>query len=261
MSSDRETTDILRLLAAQVPLSLWRFTLELRRSTTTWSHLLMAETQLVPTSSRSTRSSEESNWLPESSPPSPTSPKSSSSAPRSTDKELSISSDNTPDALLPPHPDGSQEPLPISWPRNSKSPDSSLSPTPNPTTKQSLKPHTSTSPPLLSATLTLLLSSWMLLFHAVTGHQRLLLLSSGCLQEKSRFSGELSRLTRNGRNLLISSLPEISNSSESSKNKLERKRKKLERNRLPRMRIRKLPPRTFLQNNGDLYPFIHSFII
>ena len=145
----------------------------------------MAETMPETTSSKSTKSTEESNSPPESSPPSLHSQKSSLSALKNTDKEQSISSVNIPEPPPQHLQDGFPEHLLTKSPKSSKNPDFWSLPIPRVIIKLSYKPHTSISPPLLSATLTLPSNSSILSSPATTESPKLLQLSSGCWQEKS----------------------------------------------------------------------------
>jgi len=206
MSSDRQSTDILRLLAANVPPPSFRSISAPKKSTTTWNRSLMAETMLATTSSKLMKSSEESNSQPESSPLSLPSQKSSLFALNSMDKEQSTNLDNIPDALPPPHPDGFPELLPIKSPKSSNNPDSSLLLIPRVTTRLLLKHLMSISLPLLSATLTLLLSSSISLFLATIESLRPSPPFSGYWPEKWWFWEELLSKTKNGKNSSICSL-------------------------------------------------------
>ena len=161
-----------------------RFTSAPAKSTTIWESMSKKRITLETIFSESMRPTIESSLPPELLLQFPTSAKSSLSAPKNTDRELSTSSANTPDAPPVPHQDGLQELLPIKSPRNSNSQDSWSSPIPRVTTKPSSRLHTSTFPALLCVTPMLLWNLLTSLFLATTEFLSQFLWFSGCWLEK-----------------------------------------------------------------------------
>lgn len=258
--TDRQSTDILRLLAANVTTLSFRSTSALRRLTTTWSLLSTAATLQATTSSKLMRSTRESSLQQESSPLSPTSQMSSLSVLKNTDRELSISSDNTPDALPAPLQDGSPELWPIRSLKNSRNPDSLLLLIPRATTRPSSRHPMSTFPPLLFATLMLLLSTLMSLFLATTEFPNPSPLSSGCSLEKWWFWEELWRLTKNGLSWSICSLLVTLKPLEKSKTELNKRRRRLISNKEANWRLRRRSKVVLLRwkmRLGDDYGIYH----
>ena len=239
---DRQSNDILKLLAANVNHHSLRFISELKKSITKWNLSSKEEIKQATISSKSIKSTEESNSQPESSPPSPLSQKSSLSAPKNMDREPSISSDNTLTPPHPPHPDGSQELLPTRSPRSIKNLDSSSLPTPRATTRQSSKPHTSTSQPSHFATLTLPSSSLMSSSLATTEFPSQSPLSSGCLPVKFVSLEVNSSRTKNGTFWSTCSSQEIWKPSDKLRRRLDKKK---------RRQINRKEQRTKLQKDNN----------